>query len=371
MGNEILEHIDKLKEKALCFHESIWLLEREENETNQYEIIEAWKLIIRKLLNEIHSLLISLKEEIAWSLLDEHKSDFLQIGLDVEPGLNYYKVFEDEDTRKIMIEIHLLFGEGKNGFRQSFIKDDYYEKLFDKDLGKYAAENKAHLEVLYIQDSEDNALEYPDENERKNYMVKKRREELFETRFGKIHHENERRIKLTVCHIIEQKEKDYRDINDFLGKYLAYQIAKEHCQIKNETVYKKHIFKDNVDVDKVMKKLDELIKNKTIEAQKQWFIVYKVFATKKWLKKNKQTIFIDFINSVFYQSLKCSSEDFRKIESYFKHTDYTEWSLEAPNAPQCCDKYKQIADALDREFEEVKYARPNTRINTRKVEKFR
>ena len=371
MGNEILDHISKLKEKALCFHESIWLLDKEESGTNQAEIIEAWKLIIRKLLNEIHSLLISLKEEIAWSLLDEHKSDFLQTGLQIEPGLNYYREFEDENTRKMMIEIQQLFDEGKNGFRQSFIGDDYYEKIFNKELEKYAAENKAHLEVLYSQDSEDNILIYPDENERKNYMVKMRREQLFETRFGKIYHENERKIKLTVYYIIELKEQDYKDINEFLGKYLAYQIAKEHCEIKNETVFKQHVFKENVDVDKVMKKLDEFIKDKTIGAQKHWFIVYKIFFTKKWLKKNTQAAFIDCMNSVFQPILKCSSGDFKKIEGYFKETDYAEWSLEDPKAPSCCETYKMIADKLDQEFVETKYAKPGKLINAKKHVSFR
>ena len=348
MGNEILDHISKLKEKALCFHESIWLLEREESGTNQAEIIEAWKLIIRKLLNEIHSLLISLKEEIAWSLLDEHKSDFLQTGLQIEPGLNYYREFEDENTRKMMIEIQQLFDEGKNGFRQSFIGDDYHEKLFNKELEKYAAENKAHLEVLYSQDSEDNILIYPDEN-----------------------HENERKTKLTVYYIIELKEQDYKDINEFLGKYLAYQIAKEHCEIKNETVFKQHVFKENVDVDKVMKKLDEFIKDKTIGAQKHWFIVYKIFFTKKWLKKNTQAAFIDCMNSVFQPILKCSSGDFKKIEGYFKENDYAEWSLEDPKAPSCCETYKMIADKLDQEFVETKYAKPGKLINAKKHVSFR
>mgnify|MGYP004693690189 FL=1 len=371
MGSEITQHIHSLNDKTVNFTTCIRLLNKEENGTNQPEIIEAWKLILRKFLNEIHSLLSALKEEIAWSMLDERKGDFLRIGSDVEPGLSYYKEFEDENTRKIMIEISLLFDEGKNGFRQSFINDDYYEKLFYKELDKYATENRNRLEVIYSQDSEDKALDYPDENQRKKYMVKMRREELFKTRFGIIHHEKTRKIKLTVFYIIEQKEQDYKYINEFLSKYLALQIAEEHCKIKNETVYKNHKFKENVDVDKVVKKLDEWIMNKTIDAQRHWFIVYKVLATKKWFKKDTQKSFIDFINSVFYQKLKCSKDDFKKIERYFKKTDYAEWSLEDPNAPQCCDKYKQIADALDSEFEESKYAKPNTRINTGKIEKFR
>ena len=371
MGNEIIEHINLLKNKTTCFTTCIWLLEKEENETNQAEIIEAWKLIHRKLLREIHSLLVSLKEEIAWSLLDEDKSEFLHVDLELEPALNYYKGYEGEDIRKQIIEISLLLKEGKNGFRQSFIEDDYYEKLFSKELEKYEAENRDHLEVLYAQDSEDCILEYPDENERKNYMLKTRREQLFATRFGKIYHEKERNIKFTTHCIIEQNEQDYIDINDFLSKYLSYQIAKEHCKIKNETVFQNGIFKENVDVDKVMKKLDEFLRNKTIEAQRHWFIVYKVFVTKNWLKKQAQTRFIDYMNNVFHQILKCSSGDFKKVESYFKKKNYSDWTLNDNDAPSCCDIYKNIADILDHEFQDSKYAKPGTVISTRKIVKFR
>lgn len=372
MGNEIFEQTNLLRFKADCFNTCIGLLEKEESGTNQAEIIDAWKLIIRKLLNEIHSLLISLKEEIAWSLLGECKSVFLQVGLEVAPAIKYYKDFEKNEEIRIKInDISRLLDEGRDGFRQSFLKDGYYEELFDKELKRFEAENREHLEVLYSQDSEDYILQYPDENERKNIMVKMRREQLFETRFGKIYHEKERKIKVITCYIVEQMEQDYKDINDFLSKYLAYQIAKEHCQIKNEPVFKNHIFKENVDVDKVIKKLDELLKNKTISAQKHWFIVYKVFVTKKWLKNNTQTHFIDYINSVFFQVLKCSSVDFKKIQKYFKETDYAEWSPEDNNVPSCCDTYKSIADILDKEFNESKYAKPGTLINTKKIIKFR
>ena len=131
------------------------------------------------------------------------------------------------------------------------------------------------------------------------------------------------------------------------------------------------VFKENVDVDKLMLKLKDLIEDKTLSAQKHWFIVYKVFFNKNWLKKKTQRVFVDQINSAFSTLLKCSTADFHKIDEYFKNNDYTEWTLNDSKAPQCCDAYREIADKLDLEFQESKYAKPGTFINARKIEKFR
>lgn len=372
MGINIIDQINILQDKTDNFRTCVSLLGKEEKDTNDEEIIDAWKKILRKLLNEIHALLGELKERIAWSMLDDMKSSFRKISGDLAPTLDQYKDYEDEKTRKVATEITFLLDEGGNGFRQSFITSDYYEKLFYKEFEIYEAENRKHLEVIYSQDNEDNIFQYRDENERKNYMVALRKKELFETtHYGKIYHEKERNIKLFTVYILEQEETNYKDIYDFFGKFLALQIAKEHCKIKNETIFNKHIFKDNTDVDKVMKKLDEFITNKTISAQKHWYIVFKVFLTKNWLKKKTQMHFIDFMNSTFCDTLKCTQDDFKKIEGYFKKHEYSDWTLDDHEAPACCELYKSIADLLDNEFQESKYAKAGTFINARKIEKFR
>lgn len=141
--------------------------------------------------------------------------------------------------------------------------------------------------------------------------------------------------------------------------------------MKVEAVFKNIAFKENVDVDKLMLKLKDLIEDKTLNAQKHWFIVYKVFFNKNWLKKSTQRLFIDQINSAFSTLLKCSAADFHEINSYFKQNDYNEWTLADCDAPQCCDLYREIADKLDDEFQDAKYAKPGTVINTKRVEKFR
>ena len=92
---------------------------------------------------------------------------------------------------------------------------------------------------------------------------------------------------------------------------------------------------------------------------------------KNWLKKSTQRLFIDQINSAFSTLLKCSTADFHEINSYFKQNDYNEWTLADCDAPQCCDIYREIADKLDDEFQDAKYAKPGTVINTKRVEKFR
>lgn len=111
-------------------------------------------------------------------------------------------------------------------------------------------------------------------------MVKKCKEELFLTVYGKIYHDKERKIDVTMSHIIDQEEHDDENILTFFNKMLALKIAQQHCEIKNEPAVKNIVFKENVDVDKVMRKIDDLLKKKVITAQRHWFIVYKVFKEK-------------------------------------------------------------------------------------------
>ena len=371
MDDEQEVHLKKLEGLVTRFNVCFRLLGKEEDENNNEELIAAWKLILRNHVRKIFDLLKSLKIEIAWSLLDDKKERFYKIKVELEPTLTSYKDYEGEEMRKMVNDIILLTDEGFHGFRQSFVNETYCEDLFQKEIDRYRKENEDRLERIYKQDSQDEALFYPDETQLKNHMLLKRKEKLFNSQFGLVFHNNGRDIKMTVVYILGKKEQTYDNINDFLDKYTACQIAQEHCEIKKEDIFQNIAFKDNVNVDKLMLKLKDLIEDKILCAQKHWFIVYKVFLSKNWLKKSTQRLFVDQINSAFSTKLKCSTDDFHEINSYFKNTDYTEWTLADCDAPPCCEAYREIADKLDLEFQESKYAKPGTFINARKIEKFR
>lgn len=371
MDDEQEVHLKKLEGLVTRFNVCFRLLGKEEDENNNEELIAAWKLILRNHVRKIFDLLKSLKIEIAWSLLDDKKERFYQIKVELEPTLTSYKDYEGEEMRKMVNDIILLTDEGFHGFRQSFVNETYCEDLFQKEIDRYRKENEDRLERIYKQDSQDEALFYPDETQLKNHMLLKRKEKLFNSQFGLVFHNNGRDIKMTVVYILGKKEQTYDNINDFLDKYAACQIAQEHCEIKKEDIFQNIAFKDNVNVDKLMLKLKDLIEDKILCAQKHWFIVYKVFLSKNWLKKSTQRLFVDQINSAFSTKLKCSTDDFHEINGYFKHNDFTEWTLADCAAPSCCEAYREIADKLDLEFQESKYAKPGTFINARKIEKFR
>lgn len=372
MGNKQEDHLEQLKNLTDRFCMCLCFQNMEEDESNDEEVMNAWMLILRKLLKRIKNVLTLLKEEIAWSLLDDKTDKIFEITKDLKPMLEDFKYYEeDEEGRKIINDTIFLINDGINGFRQSFFSETYYEDLFNRELKKYRNENLTRIELIYKQDCQDQIRKYTDENQLRNAMLDISRQQLFDSRFGIIFHNQGREIKQLTFYIIEQKEQDYKDINDFFDKYIAYEIAKEYCQKKQEAIYKNIIFKDNVDVDKVMRKLNDFIADKTLSKQIHWYIVYKVFATKKWLKSDKQTDFVEQMNSAFYSIRKCSKTDFHEVKSYFKEKAYSDWTIEDINAPQCCNKYKLIADTLDTEFEDSKYAKPGTMINTRKIEKFR
>ena len=237
MDDEQEVHLKKLEGLVTRFNVCFRLLGKEEDENNNEELIAAWKLILRNHVRKIFDLLKSLKREIAWSLLDDKKERFYQIKVELEPTLTSYKDYEGEEMRKMINDIILLADEGFHGFRQSFVNDTYCEDLFLKEIDRYRKENENRLERIYKQDSQDEAFFFPDETQLKNHMLYNRKEKLFNSQFGVVFHNNGRDIKMTVGFILGKKEQTYDNINDFLDKYVSYQIAQEHCEIKKESIF--------------------------------------------------------------------------------------------------------------------------------------
>lgn len=370
-SKQVSNSIEKLRSRGHRLTQCLKLLSIEEADSNDSEAKEAWRTILRKHLAAMKSLLEDIKDGIAWSLLDDRKHIFKELFAEISSTLISYKEYEDEETRKTINEIIFLYKEGVNSFRTSFISATYITDVFNRELERFREEEFSRIEKNYELDSQDIAFEYPDETERKNYMVLKRKKELFDSHLGSVYHDLGREIKLLAFHIIEAKLQDYSKIYDFMRKYVALEIAKEKLKVKNESVFQNFIFKDNVDIDKVMRKLEELVKDKTISAQKHWFIVYKVFGAKKWLTTDTQIRFMEQINVALKGISKTTKEDFKAIDKYFKDKDFNKWTMDDAQAPQCCGLYKEIALKLDAEFQDNKYAKPGTTINTRKIEKFR
>lgn len=352
--------IDKLKSRGQRLVQCLSLLDIEESDSNDNEVKEAWIIILRKHLAAIQSLLEYLKTEIAWTLLDDRAQSFKEMYAEVSFTLNSYMEYEDEETRRTINNIILLYKEGANSFRTSFINDTYIVDVFNKELERFKKEEISRIEKNYELDSQDEAFSYPDETERKNYMVLTRKKELFRSHFGSVYHDQGRDIKLLASHILDAKLQNYEKIYDFMRKYIALEIAKERLKVKHEAVFQNFVFKDNVDVDKLMRKLEEFVKDRTIGAQKHWYIVYKVFLAKKWLIANSQLRFREQINVALDGISKVTKEDFKAIDEYFKHKDYNEWTMDDAQVPQCCGLYKEIALKLDAEFQDSKYAKPGT-----------
>lgn len=184
--------------------------------------------------------------------------------------------------------------------------------------------------------------------------------------------------RFTVCRMVQENivDKEPEDFDSTIGRIFDVQLEEgwfdNFMEGNNMETYENIIFKDNVDVSKVMGKLTEYVKDKTLKNQKHWYVVYRVFEKKKWLKcKLTQKAFRDQMNAAFERVLKSTEDDFKKVGNYFKDNDYADWTLEDPKAPSCCKEYKEIADTLDQEFQDKIYAKPGTLINTRKIEKLR
>lgn len=360
--------INKIRDKAKCFEACFKYLQEEENDTNDESIIDSFHVILLSYLKSIHSLLKEVREVIIWSLVNDKKEEFYSLGIAYSNVISCYKEYVDKEYSKMLYEIDALIKEGSKGFRQSMITETYHEELFKKNLDEYSKDNRGRLEQVYQVDRNDMGLKYPDENELKIHILDEARQELYRGKLGNIYHDNAKNIKTLVIEIISSQNNAYSEseINSFLDKFLAVQIAKQEIEKKEVSVFTNIVFKDKYDVDKIIHKLSEFFDKKIISAQKHWYIAHRVFLKHKMLAKKTQKSFIDQINISLGNKGKCSADDFKKIDSYFKNKDIYEWSLSDINAPQICDEYKRIADALINEFTENRYAMPVKRINPTK-----
>lgn len=328
----------------------------------------GWTPIFCRALNRIELTLISLQEELHWSLLDAHTDRFGQLREEFVAGVAY--ALRHEPFLRDILAIEELLLRGERGFQtEEAGEQDYLSTLFRHIYDPYHDANLSRQETIYDQDSEDLIAEHPDDNERKTFIVILRRNALFDDFFGRIYHDERREIALLVTAIIHHKEQSYERIHAFFDKYLAWEVAKNRLAAHPEPVIYNHIFKDNVDVDKVMRKLSELIADHTISAQRHFYLVYRVFLLKAWLAKESQRLFCDQMNEVFAQKLKCTTLDFKKINGYYKHSDYHLWNPSDRLAPVSCKDYQDIVGRLDQEFQDERYALPGRLINSRVTQK--
>lgn len=369
---DIEEILEQLKRKTGYLKTCLQLLMAEENDTNDDCAIQAWNVIMVKYTKEIQAHLISLKEKIQWSFLNDRKDDFQIIKIDYLNVFSSYKDYLGTEYSNLFNSIISLLDEGIVGFRQPMIAEGYHEELLKKHLDDYRKDNNERLTDIYKQDSADKVFKYPDDNQRKAFLLDDRRDQLFADKVGKLFHDHRRIIKPFVIAIIDDNGTNFTetDIYSFLDKYLAYIIAEEFCNKKEEKItFKNIIFKENVDVDKVIRKLNDFVTQDVISAKRHWYIAYRVFLKKEWLAKNNQTKFREQINSIPGEKFQCTENDFKAVDKYFKKKHYLDWSLEDNDAPLHCDDIKKIALALHNEFTDEKYAKPGKLINTRKIKK--
>lgn len=372
---DILSTISELKSKAERFNVCFEFLLQEDDDNSDESVIKAWSVILNNFIFYFYDKLTCLKHEIQWSLIDDQSISFLEIKNKYRNSINKYKFYADENIGKKINDIISLIDEGAYGFRQSIVAKGYYEKLFNKHYDKYSEENKSRLELIYTQDLEDLMSEDYDETTRKNKIVTIRREKLFSDKYGMKYHDLGRSIAKVTSAIIDNHEENEINILSFIDKLLAYNLAvekRDHKEENEERVYENIIFKSNVDVNKVANKLQEFVNDEVISAKRHFYIAYRVFLKKGWLIKDSQKEFRDQIYKIFGSKQDCTKDDFSKNASYIrnKKIDYFDWTLEDNEAPRNCDDLKKIAMTLHNEFIDEKYALPGMMINRKKIVKF-
>ena len=211
-----------------------------------------------------------------------------------------------------------------NGFRQSYTGGGYYLELFRREQERYRAENAERLERVYLLDYEDKIAAVPDDARCRIEMVADRRRDLFATPFGKYFHDQGLAIEPLAAHIISRHEPDYSNIHEFMDKYIAYQIAVEHCRKEeeesesdgddecsvpecrfSEEEQKQSGIKKHADI--VLAVMDRMNERMNDEKKKSfWLCFYCVLLERGWIEKNL-AVFCSNMNQLFELGLSKSS----------------------------------------------------------------
>lgn len=371
-AENIENNLNLINIRVESFKNCLAYLGHEEDTTNNSEVKDACLCILRHHVEQIHKKFDEIRKSVLHSIVDDRSNEISQININLDKALSVFEGYADKAERTSIYLLRSKMNDGKCGFRTSKLCEDYYKNLFFMYHENSKETSRDTLEQIYMTDYEEEKKLHADDNLAKRYMLRLRKDNLFNSMLGKVYHDVNRDAARFMCEVIDKKQRKEDEIIGFMKNLVDVEIAKAHLELQEESVVKNVAFKDAVNVDKVMQQLNKYIEDKTLNAQKHWYIVYKVFSTKKWLSKETQTKFREQINASFRQELKCSNDDFKKVDSYFKNTKYADWDPENPQAPQCCAEYKNIAMKLDTEFISEKYAKSNCRINgASKIEKFR
>lgn len=222
-----------------------------------------------------------------------------------------------------------------NGFRQSYTGSGYYLELFRREQERYRAENAERLERVYLLDYEDKIAAVPDDARCRIEMVADRRRDLFATPFGKYFHDQGLAIEPLAAHIISRHEPDYSNIHEFMDKYIAYQIAVEHCRKEEEesesdgddecSVPECRFSEEEVNSSGIKKHADVVLavmdRMKDTAPLSYWLCYFCVLQEKGWIEENVNG-FCNNMNKIFGIKLDVSS--FNKIKNQYG-SDLKKW----------------------------------------------
>lgn len=362
-ANRIQENIEKLEDRLLQLNNCSTFLVYEEALTNDPKVMGAWKVIMKNNIVQMDYILQQLEVDIVNSMLSDRKAQIATIEKECVRIFDIYSGYEDEVGKKSINHLKTMLSKGRNGFRQELLHRPYLMQLFEKCYLHVKASDGNKLKRVYDTDFQ-NYREGNDDETLRTDLVRKRREEMERTKYGKIYHDESEDKAALVSYVLEQSEINGADVYEFMKCFVALEIAIEAKNPPKKSVIENVCFTDNVDVDKVIAQLQVYVKNKTLCKQKHWYIVYKVLCEKGWLKSKIQTSFIEQINASFEANLKCTAHDFRKVDSYFKEHDSANWDAHCNIAPQCCQQYKNIAMMLTNDFQDKVFAKSGLLIKT-------
>ena len=365
------EDFDAFKQKMEVINTFVNVCVQHRQFCNHEAERKLWLSLLTDMLVEAETNLLQIETIMKSSLLYDKNNEFGQILALYVQTLDKI-CYSEEDSEFVDAHKKLMhhLEAASYGFQHSVGTDSSSNnELFANEYSWYKKKHQHRIEEIYQQDYEDEVMACPNEQDRKGYMCDTRRRALFADPIGKLYHDNGRDMQRLSTQVVNMQETNYSEIEEFFEKYLSYEVAQEKLQEKGTIEIPNLIFKENVDVTKVMVKLIELEKNKTIKAQAHWFVVYKVFKEKDWLAKDNQTRYREQINLVFLNILKTTKDDFDQIPSYYRKKDSSSWTSEDPSAPQGCDEYINLAKAIKKEFTDERYAKPGLLINSLKPTK--
>ena len=185
-AENIENNLNLINTRVESFKNCLTYLGHEEDTTNNSEVKDACLCILRHHVEQFHKKFDEIRKSVLHSIVDDRSNEISQININLDKALSVFEGYADKAERASIYLLRSKMNDGKCGFRTSKLCEDYYKNLFSMYHENSKETSRDTLEQIYMTDYEEEKKLHADDNLAKRYMLRLRKDNLFNSMLGKV-----------------------------------------------------------------------------------------------------------------------------------------------------------------------------------------